>query len=75
MFGEEYTLDERACLLEGLKILSPWESIWRFQSLVEEGLGRRHATESTDLEDREVLRAACKYMGTGETPLISWYTQ
>ena len=65
MFGEGYTLDEWAYLLESLKILSPWECIWRFQELVEKGLRKKHTAEPADLEDREVLRAARKYMSTG----------
>jgi len=64
-FGEGYTLEEWARLLEKLTILSPWEPIWRFQSLVEKGLRRRHSAPPADLRDWEVLRAACKYMGTG----------
>ena len=65
VFGEGYSLDEWADLLESLKILSPWEPIWRFQELVERGLRKKHTAEPADLEDREVLRAACKLMSTG----------
>jgi len=37
-FGEGYTDEEWFKLLESLKILRPWECIWRFQELVEKGL-------------------------------------
>ena len=63
--GEGYNLDAWADLREGLKILSPWECIWRFQELVEKGLRRRHEAEPASLDAREVLRAACKLLGTG----------
>ena len=65
VFGEGYSLDEWADPLESLKILSPWECIWQFQKLVEKGLRKRHKNKPADLDDREVLRASCKYMGTG----------
>jgi len=64
-FGEGYTDDEWFNLLESLKILSPWECIWRFQELASRGLRRRHNAQPADLNDKEVLRAACKEMGTG----------
>lgn len=64
-YGEGYTLDEWAFLLDRLRILSPWKCIWRFQELVEKGLRRRHDAEPADIEDWEILRTACKYMGTG----------
>lgn len=64
-FGEGYTLEEWADLLESLKILSPWECIWRFQELVEKRLRKKHTAEPAELDDREVLRAACKHLGTG----------
>ena len=64
-FGEGYSLDEWASLLERLKTLSPWECIWRFQRLAEKGLRRRHNAEPAELEDWEALRAACKHLGTG----------
>ena len=64
-FGEGYTLEEWASLLERLKTLSPWECIWRFQELAEKGLRRRHNAEPAELEDWEVLREACKHLGTG----------
>lgn len=64
-FGEGYTDDEWFKLLEGLKILSPWECIWRFQELAEKELRKRHDIEPANLRDREVLREACKLLGTG----------
>lgn len=64
-YGEGYTLGEWAGLLESLKTLSPWDCVWRFQELAEKGLRRRHTGEPANLDDREVLRAACKYMSTG----------
>ena len=64
-FGEGYTLEEWAGLLERLKILSPWECTWQFQELVERGFRKRHNAKPARLRDWEVLRAACKYMGTG----------
>ena len=64
-YGEGYSLDEWAGLLRSLTILSPWECIWRFQELAERGLRRRHDAEPVGLRDRDVLRAACKLLGTG----------
>jgi len=64
-FGEGYTLEEWTKLLEKLTVLSSWEHVWRFQELVEKGLRRRHSAPLADLRNWEVLRAACKYMGTG----------
>ena len=64
-FGEGYTLEEWAGLLERLTILSSWECIWRFQELAERGLRRRHTAPPAKLRDWEVLRAACKHLGTG----------
>ncbi|MEM1610311.1 MAG: hypothetical protein QXQ57_01530 [Sulfolobales archaeon] len=65
-FGEGYTLDQWADLLESLKTLSPWEAIWRFQELAEKGLRRKHeAPPPKTISDREALRAACKYLGLG----------
>jgi len=64
-FGEGYTDEEWFKLLEGLKILRPWECIWRFQELVEKGLRKKRNAEPANMSDREILRAACKAMGTG----------
>jgi len=64
-FGEGYTDDEWFNLLESLKILSPWECVWRFQELASRGLRKKHSVEPANLSDKEVLRAACKEMGTG----------
>ncbi len=64
-YGEGYTLDQWADLLERLKIHSPWECIWRFQELAGNGLRKKHTAEPADIEDWEVLRAACKHLGTG----------
>ncbi|MEM1606456.1 MAG: hypothetical protein QXW41_09450 [Fervidicoccaceae archaeon] len=65
-FGEGYSLDQWADLLESLKILSPWECIWRFQELVEKGLRRKHeAPPLKMINDREALRACCKHLGLG----------
>jgi len=65
VYGEGYTLDEWANLLESLSTLSPWQCIWRFQELAERGLRRRHDAEPANLNDKEVLRIACKILGTG----------
>ncbi len=64
-YGEGYTLDQWAGLLERLKIHSPWEYIWRFQELAGKGLRKKHTTEPADIEDWEALRSACKHLGTG----------
>ncbi len=64
-FGEGYSLDEWASLLESLSILSPWECIWIFQDLAARGLRRRHSARVSNLSDRDVLRVACKMLGTG----------
>jgi len=65
VYGEGYSLEEWAGLLESLTILSPWECIWRFQELAGKGYRRRHDVEPANLRDREVLRYACKLLGTG----------
>jgi hypothetical protein len=57
-YGEGYTLDQWTDLLKSLSILSPWEAVWRFQSLVEKGLRKRHNEEPEDLRDRDFLRTA-----------------
>jgi len=65
-YGEGYTLGEWASLLESLRTLSPWEAIWRFQELASRGLRRRRPGKRGDWqEDREILRTACKILGTG----------
>ena len=64
-FGEGYTLGEWASLLESLSVLSPWECVWRFQELAEKGLRKRRSAPPAELRDRDVLRAACKALGTG----------
>lgn len=65
-FGEGYTLDEWASLLKSLKVLSPWECIWKFQELAEKGLRKKHvAPLPRTISDREALRACCKYLGYG----------
>ncbi|PUA33387.1 MAG: hypothetical protein B7O98_02895 [Zestosphaera tikiterensis] len=64
-FGEGYIDEEWFKLLESLKILSPWKCIWKFQELAEKGLRKRHNTEPAKLRDRDVLREACKLLGTG----------
>jgi len=64
-FGEGYTDDKWFKLLESLKILRPWECVWWFQELAEKGLRKRHDAAPANMSDREVLRAACKAMGTG----------
>jgi len=65
-YGEGYTLDEWAQLLTSLRTLSPWECIWRFQTLAEQRLRHPHPhCEPAHLDEREVLRAACKSLGTG----------
>lgn len=65
-FGEGYTLEEWADLLEGLKTLSPWECVWRFQELARRGLRVKHeAPLPRTINDREALRACCKYLGLG----------
>ena len=64
-YGEGYTLDEWAGLLKSLKTLSPWECIWRFQELASKGLRRKHDVEPANIEDREILRTACKHQATG----------
>ena len=46
-------------------MLSPWGCVWPFRELVERGLRKRHTAEPAGLDDREVLRVACKYTGTG----------
>jgi hypothetical protein len=63
--GEGYTLDEWASLLESLKMLSPWECIWRFQELVKKGLRKKHPIPPLEIDDKEALRACTKYMGLG----------
>jgi len=65
-FGEGYTHKEWTDLLKSLTILSPWKCIWRFQELVEEGLRKKHSADPySKLRDRDVLREACKLLGTG----------
>ena len=63
-FGEGYTLDQWADLLESLK--SPWECVWKFRELAGKGLRRRHeALPPESIDDKEVLRACRKYLGLG----------
>ncbi len=64
-FGEDYSLEEWARLLESLTLLSPWECIWRFQELAEKGLRRRHDVEPASLDPKTVLRLACKSIPQG----------
>jgi hypothetical protein len=64
-YGEGYTLDKWASLVEGLRTLSPWPCIGRFQYLAGRGLRRRHtALQPKTINDKEALRAACKTLGT-----------
>jgi hypothetical protein len=51
-FGEGYSLDEWAGLLESLTLLSPWECVWRFQELAEKGLRRGHNVEPVRVSDK-----------------------
>jgi hypothetical protein len=56
-------LDQWTDLLKSLSILSPLEATWRFRSLVEKGLRKRHNEEPEDLRDRDFLRTALKTLG------------
>ncbi len=62
-FGEGYSLEEWASILEKLRTLSPWECIWRFQELVEKGLRKRHSVEPARINPVELLRTACRLLG------------